>query len=112
MRRINLFVEDFGHEQVISALLDRFAIEYKTKISTRASSVRGGHGRAISELRQYIRDLSGAHEVLPDLLVIAIDANCKGHGERQAEINSALQGMTVPTLSAIPDPHIERWLLL
>ena len=112
MRRINLFVEDFGHEQVISALLDRFAIEYKVELSTKPSSVRGGHGRAIFELKEYIRDLSGAHEVWPDLLVVAIDGNCKGYGERQSEIKSAIQGMSVLTILAIPDPHIERWLLL
>lgn len=114
-KQIGLFVEDFGHETVIQAILQRYAQMYHLDIAVQSRSVRGGLGRMIRELRQYLRDVhrDPAAATL-DALIIARDANCKGQPERRRELEEAFQrgSLAMPPVYAIPDPHIERWLLL
>ena len=57
MRRIILFVEDFGHQEVITTLIQCLAGDHGLDVSIRPYSVRGGHGRAISELKQFVKDV-------------------------------------------------------
>ncbi len=113
MRSVSLFVEDFGHEEFLKALLYRVAGEYGIEIRLRSVSVRGGHGKVISELRRFMRDLQRGGTPLPDLLVIAIDSNCKGHAQRKKEIDRRVPPAYAPfAIMVIPDPHIERWMLV
>lgn len=112
MRRINLFVEDEAHEVFLTALVQRFANDYNITISIKASSVRGGHGKVIAELRQYQQNLQHSREGLPDLIVVGIDSNCTGFLEREREINQVVSDFTDLVIHAVPEPHIERWLLL
>lgn len=49
---------------------------------------------------------------LPDLLRVGRDANCKGYNECKEAIDRALTGYASAVVLAIPDPHVERWLLL
>lgn len=65
----------------------------------------------LTELGQFLDDLAAQHEK-PDLLVIATDANCKGLAKRSREILDGSPTPSIRTVIAIPDPHIERWLLL
>lgn len=88
MRNINLFVEDVAHEDFLTALINRLAEEYKIESNLRTSSVRGGRGAVITELKQYIRDLQRYKESLPDLVIVGTDSNCKGVIERESEINN------------------------
>jgi len=111
-RGIILFVEDEAHETFVSVLVQRLADESNTDVRIAGRSVRGGHGRVITEFQKYLRNIHREREGLPDLLIVATDANCKGYPERRKEIdekNKKLKGITV---CAIPDPHIERWLLI
>ena len=110
MREIALFGEDNAHEQVIDALVRRIAEEYNIPIHPDWRNAIGGHGKVIAELDNYIRDLNRQRSPRPDLIVVATDANCKGLNERTNEIVS--QDAPAPMILAIPDPHIERWLLL
>ena len=112
MRNINLFVEDEAHEDFLIALIQRFAYDYNITISIKASSVRGGHGKVIAELRQYQQNLQHSREGLPDLIVVGIDSNCTGFLEREREINQVVSDFTDLVIHAVPEPHIERWLLL
>ena len=112
MRNINLFVEDVAHEDFLTALIQRLADEYKVEISIKPSSVRGGHGTVITELKQYLRDLQHYKEDLPDLVIVGTDSNCKGLSERETEINQVTSNLRDLVISMIPEPHIERWLLL
>ena len=113
MRNINLFVEDQAHEDFLIALTQRLAGEYSVKINIKAYSVRGGHGRVIRELKQYQRNLQRAREHLPDLIIVGTDGNCKKPPAREREINLVISDdFAHLVISAIPDPHIERWLLL
>ncbi|MDM8523530.1 DUF4276 family protein [Desulfococcaceae bacterium HSG8] len=112
MRRIILFVEDYGHEAFITALIRRVAHENRIQVKIVNRSVRGGHGKVITEFQNYLRDMHREREGLPDLLIVATDANCKGYGDRRKEIDEKNTEFKEFTICAIPDPHIERWLLL
>jgi Domain of unknown function (DUF4276) len=112
MHNISLFVEDRGHEVFLTALISRLAKYYRVTVKTEFSNARGGYGKAISKLKSYINDLLDDQEDVPDLLIVAIDGNCKGFSERKQEIESVTRGFSGQPIYAIPDPHIERWLLL
>ena len=112
MRNINLFVEDVAHEDFLAVLIQRLADAHNIEINTRASSVRGGHGKVITELKQYLRDLQHYKEGLPDLIIVGTDSNCKGLSERETEINQVTSDLSDLVISMVPEPHIERWFLL
>lgn len=108
MYNIRLFVEDNGHEVFLSALIRRFASRYGVAIDLKFGNAEGGYGKMMSELREYIKD----QEELPDLLIAATDSNCKGFTKRKQQIDRVLKGFAGKVIYAIPDPHIEKWLLL
>jgi hypothetical protein len=110
---IDLFVEDRGHEDFLTPLLERLGREHEREVEVRARSARGGHGRAITELGLYQRrviKLGGG--AMPDLLVVAIDANCSSFTAARNQVAGALlEGFRERAIHACPDPHIERWYL-
>jgi hypothetical protein len=112
MRKINCFVEDTGHQAFLQALVRRLSRQHRISIELKFENARGGHGTAISELKQYIRDLQRGRQGLPDMLIVATDGNCKGFIERKQEIEKATKSYTHLLICAVPDPHVERWLLL
>ncbi|GBE51625.1 hypothetical protein BMS3Bbin14_00079 [bacterium BMS3Bbin14] len=112
MRRIILFVEDYGHEAFISSVIQRFAKEQGKVVKIIPRSARGGHGKAVAELKLYLRELRNEKVGFPDLLVVATDANCSGYQGRRKEIDAVIADWRNISIYAIPDPHIERWLLL
>jgi len=112
MREIALFVEDHAHQLFLTALISRMANEYGIQIKPNWRNVRRGHGAVIRELKEYVRDLQRDRAGLPDLVIVATDANCKGMKERLNEIITATKEQPIDIVCAIPDPHIERWLLL
>jgi hypothetical protein len=109
---VDLFAEDQAHEQFMGALIRRLAKEYGKDVEVHMRSARGGHGRAITELNQYQRSFEKYPGLLvvPDVLVVAIDANCKRLSAARKEILAALNER-FRNLAAIacPDPHVERW---
>ena len=110
MREIVLFVEDFAHRQVIGALVRLLAGELDLDVRLDWRSARRGYGRVVRELNDYLRDLGRQGSPSPDLIIVATDANCKGLNERIREFGEP--EAPAPMILAIPDPHIERWLLL
>lgn len=117
MRELVLFAEDAGHETFVRALLCKLATDCDVEIRLRPRSVRGGYGKVITELRQYMRDLQNGEEQIPDLLVVATDANCNGYLKRRQEVDKVTDAYSgiIPAdhiAHAIPDPHIERWSLI
>ena len=109
MREIALFVEDNAHREVVGALLQRLANESGLTVRLDWRSAIRGRGRVVQELKRYLNDLTrqGGH---PDLIVVATDANCRGLQQRVREIDTSTA--VSPVVLAVPDPHIERWLLL
>ncbi len=109
MRRIALFGEDVAHQKIIGALVQRLADEAETPVQLEWRSAVDGYGAVVREFENYLHDLArqGGY---PDLIVVATDANCKGLNQRSRELERS--NTSVPVIKAIPDPHIERWLLL
>ena len=113
MRSVLLFVEDFGHEEVLKAVISRLAYQYDIEVTINSRSATGGYGRVLRELEQYVGRMQQEPGSIPDLLVVATDANCNGYLERKKAISEKLpQSLQDLTVCAIPDPHIERWLLI
>jgi len=115
MREITLFCEDSFHEKFVGKLLNRFGADYGVDIAPKFLSSQGGLPRMQYEFKQFLRDLSRQREPLPDSIIVVVDANCLGHNERKAEMNNVVN--PYPQFHqivsyAIPDPHIERWMLV
>ena len=109
MHEIALFVEDLAHQLIIGTLVRRIAVEHRVAVHLNWRNSVGGHGKVVTGYRRYRRDLKGQASPC-DLVVAATDANCRGRRQRMREFR--FQDLPVPTVLAIPDPHIERWLLL
>jgi len=109
----DLFVEDRAHEEFLRAVVQRLAREQGKRIRIRARSARGGHGRAIAEMKLYQTTVrSGLLRGMPDIVFVAIDANCKRLNQAWTEINDSIEEpFRGRTVIACPDPHIERWYL-
>jgi len=113
MRRAIIFGEDYGHEVVAKTLLLRMAKAEGVCIDTSVWSCRGGYGKMMNELREFTEELKAGRHYLPDLLLIATDADCKGITARTQEVMSCVpEALHSFTSCLIPDPHVERWLLL
>ncbi|MBI2422967.1 MAG: hypothetical protein HYV27_09085 [Candidatus Hydrogenedentes bacterium] len=114
MLKVMLFVEDLAHELFLIPLVERIAGDRSVVVNVESRSVRGGRGRMLSELGQFLKDLESGKAVgMPDLFVVGTDANCKGQLERQKEIEKRIpEKFREFTAYAIPDPHIERWMLV
>ncbi len=111
MRKISLFAEDRGHEIVLKALVERVLASHEVHAIIRLVSVRGGFGRVQKELQQYVRDLISFRSELPDLVIVVTDANCHGVNARRQSFQKVAEPIQAQIIYAIPDPHIERWLL-
>lgn len=114
MRKIHLFCEDAGHEFFLKALLHRFGHEHGVPIQIKVLQARGGHGRMSTELKTYVDDLQTGRTglSLPDLIVVGHDANCRGFTTIRDEVLRVTEPYQSFVVCAIPDPHIERWLLV
>src|SRR5262249_26250967 len=104
MREIMLFVEDYAHQQIIGALLRRLARDREIEVQLTWRSARRGHGRVVQQFEEFLRDLRQQNGRLPDMIIVASDANCKGLAERMKEFEHP--DAPAPVVLAIPDPHI------
>jgi hypothetical protein len=106
--------EDLGHRQFVSALVARLAREQNILVDTESWNPLGAQGSAVLlTLRRYLHALTQGTEPVPDCLVIAKDGNCRGFLQRRQEIERLVPLPFQDRLVyAIPDPHVERWLLL
>ena len=110
MHDVTLFGEDHAHEVVVGALVARIAEENGIDIRQQWRSATGGHGRVARQLGRYVRDLRTHGSPWPDLVVVATDANCHGLRARVRQVTP--RDVRAPVALAVPDPHVERWLLL
>jgi len=115
MPEITLFCEDSFHEKFVSAMLRRFGNEYGVGVTSRLLSSQGGLPRMHHEFKMFLRDLSREQREIPGSILVVVDANCLGHTARKDQMDDVLAHF--PQFSqlvsyAIPDPHIERWMLV
>lgn len=112
-RSIALALEDTAHEQVLGALLARIFSEESEPLENwdyRVLPHRGGSGSVTAATDYVNRCKRRGHAC--DLFVWASDANCKGFVEKRNEIKRRLQGYPGKYALALPNPHIEHWLIL
>ncbi len=112
MRKVVLFAEDSAHEQIISSMMRRLAHTMGVQINLKCLNATGGHGHVLASLRRFVSDITQHQIPSPELIVVAIDANCHGYNGRKKEIVEIYGPTAVPVSYAIPDPHVERWLLV
>ena len=111
MTIVQLFCEDRAHEEFIRAVVERLGEEEGVALIVSVAIARGGHGRVLDELNVQQRTQIALGPT-PDILVVAIDANCKGQNEARREVEDRINANIFPNhVLAIPDPHIERWYL-
>jgi len=113
---VGYFLEDVGQEAFLQALVARIAQDVgidKKQLRHDSRSTTGGKGRAITELRKFLRDVQGSRTSSFNVLVIAIDGNCQGYLEKRNELQDIVERSDYggAVVYAIPDPHIERWYL-
>ncbi|PWT85487.1 MAG: hypothetical protein C5B56_13975 [Proteobacteria bacterium] len=108
-----LLAEDDAQEKFVGTLIRRIAQEKGVPLEIRVRSSRTGYGGVLLELQALAKACASGKEIVPDLVVVAVDANCKGPNERRGEVE-ARAGDTLRDrlVSAIADPHVERWFLL
>ncbi len=111
-RTIVLALEDRAHETVILALLARIFDDEGQNLDDWALELlsnRGGH--SLDRAYKYAKECGDPGQAC-DLLVIASDANCSAFVEKRNEIQKHLEQYAGRIALALPDPHIEHWLLL
>jgi hypothetical protein len=107
-----IFAEDAAHEVFLVPFVTRLASEEGASVEVRVRSAVGGHGRALSEFDLFQKTLSQRPSLVPDLVVVCIDANCKRYNQAHREImDHATPGLRERMIIACPDPHIERWYM-
>src|SRR5258708_630908 len=112
MRDVVIFGEDVAHEIVLVALTNRLADEVGLDVKVTVRSSTGGHGLMVNELSQFLRVLAEGRTSMPDLIIVGRDANCQGYQQCRKSLEAALSTHVLPArVFALPDPHIERWLL-
>jgi len=109
-----LFCEDSFHEAFVRPLVRRVAQEAEISVQCKVRTARGGLARMAGELEQFLRDVEMMRETLPDALIIVADGNCKKPAGRRKEFSDLeiVSRLGDQVVYAIPDPHIERWMLV
>ena len=113
MAEVILLAEDDAQERFIAALIARLSEEVGQAVDVRVRSAYGGLPKVLRELEAMTREIGRRDVDPPDLVVVAVDANCKGVEQRRNEIhNRAGAALKDRCVAAVPDPHVERWYLL
>lgn len=115
MPEVALFCEDSFHEKFVQALLARLSFEYGAGARPRLLSGRGGLPTLHREFKKVLRDIDRGRLSRPDAIIVVADGNCKEYTDRKELFDNAARHY--PSLLglvsyAIPEPHIERWMLV
>jgi hypothetical protein len=111
---IAYFLEDIGQEAIIPPLVKRLIREAGKPaegFDHRTLNARGGG--SISAYKRFLVDAKRRMHLPADLLIVGSDGNCQGFAKRRDEIIAEAADPPYPiVVTAVPDPHIERWYLL
>ena len=109
------FLEDAAQERFVPPLVRRIAEKDDLEVSPRVYNATGGKGPAIKEFERFLSDVkTGRLSLKERLLVVSVDGNCNGSHNVKKAIQAVAKrsGVDIDPISAVPDPHIERWFLL
>lgn len=109
---VALFAEDVAHEEFLSAVVHRLVGEERATASLNVVAARGGHGRALEEFRLWQRALAHGAARMPQLVIVARDANCQNWHQVRTDIQQSVHsGRLPPLVVACPDPYVEKWYM-
>lgn len=113
-KNIVLAVEDRAHESVVLSLINRIVIECGQQPSDwTATTLPGGRGsKSLNAARDYARSCKTRVGQAAGLFVVASDSNCVGFVEKKRQIEHLIADYPAQTAFALPNSHVERWLLL
>lgn len=111
---IIFYLEDAAQEALIPHLVERLIRDEGKNISNYDLRVLGARGGgSISAYRNYLKQVKKRKNLSADLLIVGSDGNCNGFTTRRQQLEKAAKNVPYPlVITAIPDPHIERWYLL
>ncbi len=110
---VELVCEDRAQQSLLTPLILRAAKECSGNARIHEINARGGASKVHAALELRLRRLSQGTSRPPVAIIVALDANCTGHREREQWILDRVaedwRDLVVP---ACPSPHIERWYLV
>ena len=110
-----LFLEDRAQEQFVVSLIQKLLSNYRLLFRPDIRSSTGG-ASVWGHLRQFAQDLRAEDHAVEmiDMLVVAVDGNCKGFPAVANSIADIIQptGLLDKSILCVPEPHIEKWYLL
>jgi hypothetical protein len=111
---IAYFLEDIGQEAIIPPLVRRLIREAgKPAVNFDHRTLNARGGRSISAYKDFLADAKSKMHLPADLLIVGSDGNCKGFATCRDEITAVAANPPYPiVVTAVPDPHVERWYLL
>lgn len=113
-RRVAFFLEDSAQEAIILPLFRRLAREEGLQVqqlTVQVLSARGG--ASLAAFKSFLKDARQRGHLKADLLIVGADANCKGFtARRDIVMKAAAKSPYSEIVTAIADPHVERWYLL
>ncbi len=113
-RNIVLAVEDRAHETVILSLVNRIVLDCGGAPSDWTAKVlpSGPGSQSLIAAKEYAKRCQQQIGQAVDLFIVASDSNCVGFVEKKGQISQLVSGYPGRIALALPDPHVERWLLL
>lgn len=115
--RVLYFLEDRAQDAFIKALVIKIAKQesiHPSRLIHEIRSARGG-SRVRVDFKKFIKDTAKSTAYNVDLLVVAVDGNCKGYKEQIRNLEKYIKPnhpFSNKVVYAIPDPHIERWYIM
>lgn len=110
---IKLIIEDNAQEQLLEGLIWRLVSEAGKNKRNFSLLPLKSRGKSIQAFKDYVQEDRSRGYAGADLLVVCSDANCKGYTKRKEQLlRESQQGLYTRVITAIPDPHVERWYLI
>lgn len=111
---IIFYLEDAAQEAIIPPLVERLIQDEGKNIGDYALLVLGARGGgSISAYKAYIKQVKKQKNLNADVLIVGSDGNCNGFTKRRQQLMDASKNIPYPyIITAIPDPHVERWYML
>lgn len=111
---IVFFLEDSAQEALIPNLVRRLITDEGKNppdYDLRILIARGGG--SIRAYKEFIKGVKKKKLPAADVLIVGSDGNGNGFIKRRTQLNNAAKGVPYSAvITAIPDPHVERWYLL
>ncbi len=111
---IIFFLEDGAQEALIPHIVRRLIVdEGKNPLDYELRTLSARGGGSIRAYKEFIKGVKKRKTPTADVLIVGSDGNCNGFAKRRTQLNAAAKDVPYPAIiTAIPDPHVERWYLL